>query len=193
MRRIVLRFRAGRLDAVLGRASGGIEGVLAAMVAGTCLAALAYAGWQTLLLRKDTDAANQTLAEQTSAALASRSRPPAAAILAPQQVQSLNRVVGQLNTPWSEVFDAIEEQTQPDVALLSIEPDVNQRSVRVSAEGKSLQDLLAFAERLGRSPQFRHVALTKHELNDRDPTRPVRLTVDAWLAHRVSAAKAPTP
>lgn len=193
MRRVVLRLRSGRLDVVFGHASGGTERVLAALVAGTCLAALAYAGWQTLLLRQDTSAASQTLAEQTSAALASRSRPSAGAILAPQQIQSLNRVVGQLNTPWSEVFDAIEEQTQPDVALLSIEPDVNQRSVRISAEGKSLQDLLAFAERLGRSPQFRRVALTKHELNDRDPTRPVRLTVEPSLAHRASAVKAPTP
>ncbi len=193
MKRVVLAFRAGRLDAVFGHASGGPERTIAAAVASTCLAALAYVGWQTLLLRQDLDAADQTLASQKIAALASRSRTHAGATFAPQQVQTLNRMIGQLNTPWSEVFDAIEEQAQPDVALLSIEPDVNQRSVRIAAEGKSLQDLLAYAERLGRSPQFRHVTLMKHELNDRDPTRPVRLTVDVSLARRANAVPAPTP
>ena len=102
-----------------------------------------------------------------------RARGPAGA--AAQRLRAWNTVARQLNTPWSTLLDTLESVTPADVALVSVEPDAAQAAVRLQAEARSLQALLAYEQSLRAAPLFREVALIRHETNESDPVRPVRL------------------
>jgi hypothetical protein len=101
-----------------------------------------------------------------------------------QRVQGLNRIIHQLNTPWSDIFDALEQHAHSEVAIVSIEPDTGKGRVRIEAEAKRLEDLLGYARQLRQSPQFQQIDLVKHEVNERDPGRPFRMSIDVFLGHR---------
>lgn len=98
-----------------------------------------------------------------------------------QQSREWNQVVRQLNTPWPAVLDALETTTPDNVALVAIEPDTRHGTVRVQAEAKTLDTLLGYVETLRSATSFSEVVLIKHETNDQDVTRPVRLSVQARL------------
>jgi hypothetical protein len=119
---------------------------------------------------------------QQASAPASATRP-----LKKQQAAALNAVARQLNTPWMDVFDVLERRTPANVALVSIEPDGRRNIVRVQAEARRLDELLAYAESLERDPEVTRVVLLRHETNDRDDNHPVQLSFEVTLN-----TKAPT-
>eukprot|EP01034_Spumella_vulgaris_P003792 gene3792-4852_t len=146
-------------------------------------AALASAAWQVWQLRQQAVA----LAEVTAALGAPAGRParsPAApqggptAALTTQQVRAWNQVIGRLNTPWPAIFDALEQSTPASVALLGIDPRPGEGSIRIQAEARTLDELLKYTAQLPATPPFGEVLLVKHETHERDPQRPVRLTVE---------------
>lgn len=100
--------------------------------------------------------------------------------LAPGQRRELNQVIQQLNTPWPQVFDQIEQTTPPDIALIGIEPD-GSRALRIEAESKSLDKLLQYAASLEHRGVFGKLLYSKHEINTDDPNRPVRLSFQLAL------------
>lgn len=100
--------------------------------------------------------------------------------LAPGQRRELNRVIRQLNTPWPQVFDQIEQTTPSDIALIGIEPD-GSRALRIEAESKSLDRLLRYAASLEHRGVFGKLLYSKHEVNTDDPNRPVRLSFQLAL------------
>jgi Tfp pilus assembly protein PilN len=98
-----------------------------------------------------------------------------------QQRQAWSHVARQLNTPWASLLDTLEAGTPDNVALVSIEPDARVGSVRLQVEAKTLDTLLAYAMALGALPLFESVSLIKHETNEQDSNRPVRLNLDLRL------------
>lgn len=106
-----------------------------------------------------------------------RSGRPAVA-LTEEQRRSLNTVIRQLNTPWQDLFDQIERQTPKDVALISIEPDARRASIRLQAEAKTLEALLAYAASLQQRGVLGRLTYSKHETNDQDSNKPIRLSVE---------------
>jgi hypothetical protein len=109
-----------------------------------------------------------------------RSTPAAAGVgsLSAQQRAEWVQLTRQLNTPWSALLDALEAATPQDVALVSIEPDARQGIVRLQAEAKTLQTLLDYGQVLRTSGPFEDLILRKHDTNDQDGTRPIRLTLE---------------
>jgi hypothetical protein len=101
--------------------------------------------------------------------------------LTEQQHEAWIQVARQLNTPWAALLDALETGTPDDVALVSIEPDARVGSVRLHVEAKTLDTLLAYAKDLGTLPLFESVSLVKHETNEQDSNKPVRLRLDLRL------------
>jgi Tfp pilus assembly protein PilN len=91
---------------------------------------------------------------------------------------ALNRIVRQLNTPWSAVFDALERQTPDDIAILAIEPDSSRGTIRLQAEAKSLDPLLAYAQSLQGRGVLGQLVLIKHETNEQDANKPIRLSFE---------------
>lgn len=99
------------------------------------------------------------------------------------QAASVNAAVMQLNLPWRALHDAIGEATPASIALLALEPDARKRSIRLTAEAKTSDEMIAYVEQLKRQEMFTAVTLTRHEINEQDPNRPIRFQLDAeWSA-----------
>jgi Tfp pilus assembly protein PilN len=101
----------------------------------------------------------------------------------PAQADAVNAAVLQLNLPWRALHDAVQSATPAAIALLALEPDAKRRSLRITAEAKSSDDMIAYVVRLRGQDGFGAVALVRHEINEQDPNRPIRFQVDAaWSA-----------
>jgi hypothetical protein len=86
-------------------------------------------------------------------------------------------VIDRLSLPWGQLFKVVEGASVERVALLSVQPDATQRVVTLVGEAKQYEDVLAYVERLNKTPVFRHVHLASHEVKENDPQRPVGFTV----------------
>ena len=124
------------------------------------------------------------------AALAARSAPaPQAAPPAPKvavalaQAGAVNAAILQLNLPWRDLAAALGEATPGTIALLALEPDAKRRTVRISAEARSSDEMLAYITRLQAEEWFSSVVLLRHEVMEQDPNRPLRFQVSVqWEA-----------
>lgn len=120
--------------------------------------------------------------DSVQAKLAARvaTQPVPSKIVIPQiQANAVNQAILQLNLPWRAVLDAIEAATPAHIALLAIEPDANKQLVKGVAEAKSSEEMIAYVGQLKRQPFFDRVALTKHEINEQDPNKPLRFQFEA--------------
>jgi hypothetical protein len=90
--------------------------------------------------------------------------------------------VAELATPWSILLKELEragEDSNGSVAILAVEPDREKRQVRVVAEARTLPIALAYVERLQKSTALRYPMLESHEVQAKDPERPVRFQIKA--------------
>jgi hypothetical protein len=106
---------------------------------------------------------------------------------AAQRAADENRAaLAELRMPWSQLLQELEiasAESKGSVAVLSVEPDRDKRQVRVLAEARTLPIALAYVERLQKSAALRYPMLETHEVQVRDPQRPVRFQIKAdWNA-----------
>lgn len=121
--------------------------------------------------------------ELQAARTARAARPAPQPILIPDaQARAVNQAIAQLNLPWRDVFDAVEAATSPSIALLSLEPDARKRRLNGIAECRSSEDMIAYIEDLKRQAFFTTVVLTRHEINEQDPNKPLRFHFEAQWA-----------
>jgi Tfp pilus assembly protein PilN len=104
-------------------------------------------------------------------------RPIPKRAMSAELLRQIDATTARLNTPWSDVLNAIERNASDKVALLTLEPDANTGTVALTAEGSSLENLLAYAEALGSDPVVASVRMAQHELRVQDAGQPVRLTL----------------
>jgi Tfp pilus assembly protein PilN len=101
--------------------------------------------------------------------------------LSPVQIRGYNTVIRQLNVPWKHVFNDLEAMTPLDVALISIEPDGSRSTIKLVAEAKSLTTLLRYSSQLQHNGIFGHITYSKHETNEQDANKPIRLNFELEL------------
>jgi Tfp pilus assembly protein PilN len=101
--------------------------------------------------------------------------------LNPLQVRGYNNVIRQLNVPWKDLFQDLEALTPMDVALISIEPDGSRSTVKLVAEAKSLTALLSYSSKLQQNGIFGRITYSKHETNEQDANKPMRLGFELEL------------
>jgi len=119
----------------------------------------------------------QRQGQQGGAALAAKVQMPEA------QSKAINAAVLQLNLPWRDMQEAVGEATPASIALLALEPEPNKQVLKISAEAKNPDDMIAYIEQLKQQEFFVSAALVRHEINELDPNRPVRFQVEAqWSA-----------
>jgi Tfp pilus assembly protein PilN len=95
------------------------------------------------------------------------------------QVEDANEVIGRLSLPWNELFRGIEDSAIDTVALLSVQPQSQQRLVTLNGEAKSYADVLAYMERLNASAAFTRARLLSHKVKREDPRHPVVFAIAA--------------
>lgn len=97
------------------------------------------------------------------------------------QIRGYNSVIRQLNVPWKNLFEDLEAMTPMDVALISIEPDGSRSTVKLVAEAKSLTTLLSYSSKLQQNGIFGRITYSKHETNEQDMNKPMRLSFELEL------------
>jgi hypothetical protein len=142
----------------------------------------AAAAWNQQRQRERWDA-------ELAGALARAARPVAAAqATAPPvtaaQALATNAIVLQLNLPWRDLHDAVAAATPATIALVALEPDARRRSLRITAEAKDADAMIAYVEELKKQEIFQGIMLARHEISESDPNRPVRFQLDAQWAPR---------
>lgn len=103
---------------------------------------------------------------------------PERIVLSSAQADSINRAIRQLNLPWSELFSGIEAKLTDDVALLSLEPDATNHTLRLQGEAKSPQDMLDFIGSLEDPAFFESATLIRHEIVESDRNKPIRFIAE---------------
>lgn len=148
------------------------------IAAATACSLAAIYGWGYLKQQEELEALR--------AALAARSAAPVRKVAAPRlpplpetQAKAINDAILQLNLPWRDLHDAVRAATPAQVALLSLEPDAKRRTLRISAEARSSDDMFAYVGQMHAQQWFSSVVLTRHEVVEQDPNRPIRFQINA--------------
>jgi hypothetical protein len=183
MKRVCIDFAPPSLARTLHR-TGPLAWSLAVLALVLCAAA-AGASWQ--MMARQRVLASQIALVRAQSGVPVVVMPAAAQAGGPQvgdaQAAAVNAAVLQLNLPWSALHDAIAAATPKNVALLALEPDPHRRSMKITAEAKTADEMIAYIEQLKQQELFGAVALVRHEINELDPNRPIRFQVDAqWSA-----------
>jgi hypothetical protein len=182
--RLVFASRANLRTWLFGHTSG--LGALAALCLLAATGGLVAGAWQTWETRQHIRSVQKALLSLRAhrGEVARQVTPDERSALTVQQTRDWNQLARHLNTPWPTILDALETATPASVALVAIEPDPQRGSVRLQAEAKALDTLLDYAEALKAAGPFQEVVLVKHETNEQDATRPMRLSLDARLQWR---------
>jgi hypothetical protein len=76
--------------------------------------------------------------------------------------------------PWDTLFAALEVAEGKDVALIAIAPEAQRRQVKIHAEARNLDAMLAFQRQLQQNPALSQVVLLDHTVMKDVPFTPVR-------------------
>lgn len=93
------------------------------------------------------------------------------------EVKQANQVVRQLTLPWNALFRAVETAGGDGIALLSMEPDMQKGTVKISGEAKDLNALLNYVKQLSSRKVFGNVFLQDHKIQQTDPEKPLHFSL----------------
>ena len=100
-----------------------------------------------------------------------------------KEISKANAILDQINLPWESLFDSIEHAATEDIALVSLQPNVSSRALRISGEAKNMSELLDFVEALEREPIFENVHLLNYKIKQDNPHRPIIfLLTEVWIS-----------
>lgn len=180
MQRLDIDFATPSLVRALRRSSGLVWAVA---VVGLALCLAAGLIWQQGAEQRAALQAQIAAAEAQLATGQSRVLVKPRARLADDQASAVNAIIVQLNRPWGEMLDALEQAAAPSVGLLELSPDAKGQRVKGIAEARNAAAMTAYIERLKRQPAFDHARLSRHEFADHDSSQPLRFEFELfWSA-----------
>lgn len=101
-----------------------------------------------------------------------------------KEIAQASTILDQLNLPWEALFDSIESASTEHIALLSLQPNVGNRMLRISGEARNMSELLDFVEALEREPVFENVHLLNYKIKQDNPHRPILFLLTAtWIGN----------
>jgi hypothetical protein len=139
----------------------------------------ASAWYYTKVQREESDSELTLIAARDAQARMKQAVDPEAQGQRLVELRAANRIIEQLNTPWDQLFAAVEEFYDEQVTLLSVEPDPERSEVRLVAEAKDLAAMLRYLKQVRASAVLSDGYLVEHAINPQDPQRPVRFTIVA--------------
>lgn len=110
-----------------------------------------------------------------------KSRHPEAAPTAAQKLVQTQgaAVLRELTVPWQDLLSIVEDYRNHDVALIGIDQNPALSQIRITAEAKSLDAMVAYLRYLQSSVLLRQAVLTEHQFETNVPGNPVRFQVTA--------------
>lgn len=149
---------------------------LVLVLVGTAALAWSVLAWQAA---RDTEAglALQIAAlEKTRPASTPRATP---ARLAAQETQT--RIAAQLAWRWQPAFDALAAAQDKTIALVAFDASQAKAQLKLTAEARTLEDALAWIERLQQQPGVKRAVLVQHEIRTDAEQQPVRFAVNVEM------------
>ncbi len=99
-----------------------------------------------------------------------------------QELKQAGDILRQLNLPWETLFDSLELAASKEVALLSLQPSVASRTIRISGEARNLSGLVEYVEALEREAVFKNTHLISYKVRQDRPHRPITFSIaTTWL------------
>jgi len=96
-----------------------------------------------------------------------------------EAVKDAEAVVRQLTLPWASLAESIESAATKDVALLQLQPDAQQRLLRLTAEARHRDAMLEYLRRLAATPVLANVHVVSHQVRQEIPQHPIQFAVQA--------------
>jgi hypothetical protein len=130
------------------------------------------------------EAQHELAALETAQGLVNVDRGPTKAIpkeRIEREAKLVNEVVRQLGLPWATMIAAVEKASTGEVVVLQLQPDAQQRLLRLTAEAKSRQAMLKYVRQLGRDGALAEVHLVRDEVRLDQPGHPIQFAVQAAL------------
>jgi Tfp pilus assembly protein PilN len=147
--------------------------------ASVLILALAVAGGMVLRYR---DVQHELAAVDAAQGLLNADRRPQRAVSKGQldeEARIIDATVRQLNIPWAQMIEAVETASSSEVTVLQLQPETQQRSLRLTAEAKNREAMLRYVRRLGETRALSGVHLVNHHVQVEDPSRPIQFGVQA--------------
>ncbi|MCC8400744.1 PilN domain-containing protein [Paraburkholderia sp. MMS20-SJTN17] len=99
-----------------------------------------------------------------------------AALLAEKQNLAVLR---ELTVPWQDLLSIVEDYPEHDVALIGIDQNPVQSQVRITAEAKDFDSMIAYLRYLQSSKLLREAVLNDQQIEANVPGTPVRFQITA--------------
>lgn len=129
--------------------------------------------------------AQQELARlETEGGLILPQRQPAKAISKERledETRNAEAVVRRLTLPWASLISTLEEAATREVAILQLQPDAEQRLLKVTAEARNRDAMFEYLRRLSAAKGLADVHLVSHQVQMEDPERPIQFSVQAGM------------
>lgn len=90
-----------------------------------------------------------------------------------KEFEDAQQIMSRLVTPWDAIFVGLESIKNPNVAILSILPDIQTGSLQIEGEAKDYAAVLTLVAQLRVTKPFSNVFLLHHEVKRDDPLHPV--------------------
>lgn len=99
-----------------------------------------------------------------------------------EEARAAEAVVRQLTLPWAALIATIEQAASTkEVAILQLQPDAENRLLRLTAETRQREAMFDFVRRLGEQPLLADVHLVSHQVQREDPQHPVQFSLQASI------------
>lgn len=98
-----------------------------------------------------------------------------------EHVKAAEGVVRNLTLPWASLIETLENVAAKDVAVLQIQPDAQQRLLRITAEARNAGAMWLYVRNLSAAHTLEAVHLINHQVQNEDPQRPLQFSVQATL------------
>lgn len=165
------------LDFSRRRAPAATGGVILLCAAAVLLLASGARLWHAYAENDRVQAQLEAVRQQTMASRHVVKAPlTPAARLAEKQSQSVLR---ELTVPWQDLFSIVEDYPDHDVALIGIDQNPAQSQIRITAEAKNFDAMIAYLKYLQTSVLLREAVLNDHLIETNVPGKPVRFQITA--------------
>ena len=96
-----------------------------------------------------------------------------------EEVKEVDAVMRQLTLPWGPLIESIESAGTQDIAILQLQPEAQQRVLRIMGEARTQDAMVDYLKRLADARGFGQVHLLSHQVQQDDPQRPVQFAAQA--------------
>ena len=136
------------------------------------------------MLERYRDAKQEVVRLEAASGLIAPERRPARAVSKErleEEAKLAEAVVRQLTLPWGALIGTIEQVATRDVAILQLQPDAEQRLLRLTAEARDREAMFEYLRRLSGARGLGEVHLVSHQVREEDPQRPIQFSIQAAI------------